>query len=650
MQDCEPSAPVLPATRPEAGDHVTLRILATSDLHANVRPFDYCADLACDSLGLVRAAQLVDSMRAGADLSILLDNGDFLLGSPFGDRIAETARPDCDHVHPVIAVMNQLRYDAVTLGNHEFNHGLPFLLASLRGATFPVVSANALAVPQPGEDDGAERRPLVPPYVILDRETTDRAGRRVSLRIGVIGFLPSQTAIWDKDILEGRIETPDILPAAQLWVPRLRALGADVVVALAHTGIGAPVAGPGNEDAATALAALPGIDVVIAGHSHQVFPSPHFAGMPEVDAVAGRLAGKPAMMPGANGAHLGVMDLTLAPGPQGWRIVDASVAVHPIAARDAAGQLVRQVESSEPLLAATARDHAATRRFMRQRVGRMPQRVTTHFSLVADGPAMRMLAAAQAAHVMPVLAGTVWEGLPVLAAAAPFKAGGRGGAENFTVIPAGPLARRHLADIYVFPNQIRALRVTGAELAEWLERAASIYRQVTPGGQDQPLLDPAFPSYEFDTIPGLSYLIDPTVKARYDARGRVIDPTARRIRALFYAGNPLDPDADFILVTNNYRIATWQPLTGDTADRLVLSQTTQVRRILGDYVSAGCLQALQAPQSWRLALPPDTTAILPTARDADTAELSASGLVAQPSGITKDGFALMRLALAKPMM
>ena len=220
----------------------------------------------------------------------------------------------------MIAAMNALGYDAATLGNHEFNYGLDFLHHSIGGARFPFVCANAVL--QKGRTPQGDV-PLLPPFVLLDRQVTDGAGQSHPLRLAVIGLLPPQITVWDANHLRDRIKTRDIVQTARHHIPLMRQAGADLVIALCHSGIGTGRHKPGAENAAAALARLPGIDALILGHSHLVFPSPEFAALPQADVLRGLLCGKPAVMPGRFGSHLGVVDLMLDRTPSGWSVCHA---------------------------------------------------------------------------------------------------------------------------------------------------------------------------------------------------------------------------------------------------------------------------------------------------------------------------------------
>lgn len=617
---------------------VHLRLMATSDLHAHILPYDYYADRPCDRVGLVRTAGLIAAARAGAVNCLLLDNGDFLQGNPMGDYFAQPGALASGAVHPIIAAMNLAGYDAATLGNHEFNYGLDFLAQALAGAAFPVVSANVARRlgASPGDD-----QTLLPPYVILERKLADGGGQAQLIRIGIIGFLPPQTVQWDREHLEGRVFSRDILAVAKALVPRMKAQGADIIIALSHSGIGPIGDTDGRENVSTALAQVAGIDALIAGHSHQVFPSAEFIGIADVDPARSTIAGKPAVMPGFHGSHLGVIDLLLEHRDGRWRVADFTAELHPTPVPVPAGgsALGRAIES------AVAADHAATLTYTRRAIGHTEQPLNTYFALLAPCAALRLVAAAQAAHVTRLLVGRPEAALPVLAAVAPFKTGGRGGPLYFTDVAVGDMALRHAADLYTFPNSIAALRLTGADLADWLERAVSLYRQIIPGGTDQPLIDPDFPSYNFDLIQGLGYQIDLGQPARHDRHGGLVYPDARRIRHLTWRGTALDPKAQFILATNSYRAAGSGGFPATTPDRRVETGPDSIRDILLRHIAQeGTAAAFAAPE-WGFTPMPGTSAGFDTGAAAHDHRDEVAQLRLEPLADTADGFARFRLRL-----
>ena len=612
--------------------------METTDLHVHVFPYDYYGDHAACGIGLAGTAALIEACRAEAANALLFDNGDFLQGNPMGDYIAYERGMQPGDGHPMIAAMNAVGYDAATVGNHEFNYGLDFLTHALEAATFPVVSAN---VATRLGDSPTEDETLLPPYVILNCTLTDGSSTAHPIRIGVIGFAPPQILMWDRHVLEGRLEMRDIVAAARAWVPQMRAKGCDLVLALNHSGIGAADWVPGMEHASVPLARVPGIDAVMTGHSHLVFPSPAFAGLADVDADRGTLAGKPAVMAGFWGSHLGLIDLLLERDEGGWRVLDFTAEARPVCAPQQTPAAT--LSDSDLVLDAAQAEHAATLAYVRRPVGHSARALNSYFALVADNPALHLVCAAQRWHVERALEGTEWQSLPLLSAAAPFRAGGRSGPLHFTEVPAGDIALRNVADLYVFPNTIRAVRVPGAELADWLERAAGLYRQLQPGLPDQPLLDPEFPSYNFDVITGLSYEIDPTQPSRFDDHGLLRDPAARRIRNLCHAGLPVRPDQAFVVATNSYRAGGGGGFSGTGADSIVYEGRCTNRDVLLRYISHQGTITSQVGGTWRLTAPEGTSAVFDSSPHAPDHLAEVSDPRIEFSGPGANGFARFRI-------
>lgn len=634
VKSSEPSRP--PDRAPRA--LIDLRILATTDLHAHVLPYDYYHDAPVGNLGLARLADQIAAARAGAENSLMFDNGDFLQGSAMGDLVAASGLP-AGAIHPMIAAMNAVGYDAVTLGNHEFNFGLDHLEAALRGATFPVVLANAVRRRGSGP---LHDLPFQPPCRIVDRIVTDRAGRRHPLRVGILGLVTPQIATWDRDHLAGRIETRDSIETARAWVPWLRGAGADLIVVLSHFGIAETGWQAGMEDAAIPLARLCDIDVQILGHSHLQFPSVDYAAAADTDILQGLVGGKPAVMAGAFGSHLGQIDLTLKRGPDGITVVSSRTSV--IAPDGAArpGPRQRAIER----LVATA--HRRTLAQIRRPVGTTTLPIDSYFALVAPDAALGLVAEAQRDHVVRSLADGPWAGLPVLSAVSPFKAGGRGGAGHYTDIPAGELALRHIADLYSFPNAIRALRVSGAGLSEWLERSAALFHRLEPGAADAPLIDPDIPSYDFDVLHGLSYGFDLSQPRRYGPRGHLADPRARRVTGLTHAGGPVRPDQQFIVATNSYRTSGGGGFPCLPKAEEVLRQPLLNRDLLACYVTRLGTVVPRRDPVWYFRPMPGTTAIFdsgPGAQQALTGPLPPEAVRLTSLGPLPDGFHRFRLHL-----
>jgi 2',3'-cyclic-nucleotide 2'-phosphodiesterase/3'-nucleotidase len=539
---------LLGAALPAAwAQRLDLRLLQTTDLHMHVLNYDYYQDRVTHEYGLAKTATLIKAARAEAKNTLLFDNGDLLQGSPLGDYVARFRPPAPGQVHPMHRVMAALGYDAANIGNHEFNYGLPFLNAALAAAPLPYVNANVMI----DEGVGQAGRHAYRPWVLLDRRFTDQAGAVHALKVGVIGFVPPQIMQWDRANLLGKVVVRDIAQTARALVPRLKAEGADVVVAIAHSGFERGETMSFAENAVARLAEVNGVDAILFGHSHGEFPGRSFAQHPKVDLAKGTINGVPAVMPGFWGSHLGVIDLVLDKAGDSWKVAEARAALRPVWDREARRPLV---EADPDVALLVAAEHEGTLAAMRAEVARTTQPIHSYFAQVADDPSVQIVADAQLAYARRALAGSAHAALPLLSAAAPFKTGGRQGYTNYTDIPAGPVALRNVADLYVYPNTLKVVKLTGAQVREWLEMSAGQFNRIDPAGApEQNLVNTAFPSFNFDTLDGLAYRIDVTQPARYDSRGRLVAPDARRIVGLRFDGKPLDDAASFAVVTNNYR-------------------------------------------------------------------------------------------------
>ncbi len=561
---------------------IKLRLLETSDLHTFVEDYDYYRDGRDETVGLTKIATLVQTARAGAKNSMLFDNGDTIQGNPLADFVALPGNFPADGIHPTIRAMNTMGYDAATLGNHEFNYGLPLLRQSLHGANFPYCSANFL-------DAGGT--PYLPPTLILGRDFFAEDGGKHSLKIGIIGFLPPQIMDWDRTHLAGQARTTDIVEAAQKHIPALRPQ-VDLLFALSHSGISTIPRQGGEENASFYLSAVPGIDVIFTGHSHKVFPGPDYASHEGIDADRGTLNGIPAVMPGFWGSELGVIDLTLAQTGGKWVVTDFTVSTQPIAERQDR-QVTSLAANNAAVDKAVAPEHQKTLAWIRQPIGRLAQPVNSYSALISGADSsLALVNAAQSWYATPLLPDAV-RGLPILSAAAPFKEGYQS-PSNYIDLAAGSIAIKDVADLYMYPNTVAAVQVSGADLTNWLERSACIFNQIDPGNPEpQPLLNPHVPSYSFDVIAGLTYEIDITQPAR---RGKHRD--ARRITSLAYQGAQVAADQQFIIITNNYRADS---MFAANPGAVVLRAPDQVRDVITRYILAQRQVTVATPSIWSFA-------------------------------------------------
>jgi 2',3'-cyclic-nucleotide 2'-phosphodiesterase/3'-nucleotidase len=573
-----------------------LRILETTDVHMNLVDHDYYQDKPTEEFGLVRTATLIKAARAEVKNTLLFDNGDLLQGSPLGDYVATVKPLAPGQVHPAHKLMRALRYDAANVGNHEFNYGLPFLGQALASAGFPYVNANIYT------DDGRGAPGVAnayTPYVILERTFSDEAGAPRKLKVGVIGFVPPQVMLWDRGNLLGRVVARDIVETARLFVPRMQAEGADIIVAIAHSGFERGETVFFAENAVARLAEVPGVDAILFGHSHGEFPGRFFNAHPKVDLARGTINGVPAVMAGRWGDHLGVIDLTLSPKPAGgWQVTAVQAELRPIVDRETRKPLV-QADAELAKLIAT--EHEGTLAYVRSPVARTTTAITSYFAQVADDPSVRVVAQAQLAYARRAMAGTPDARLPLLSAAAPFKSGGRQGWTAYTDIPAGAIAVRNVADLYVYPNLVKVVKLTGAQVREWLEFSAQAFNRIDPAGPpEQMLLNNGFPSYNFDSLDGLTYRIDITQPARYERSGKRVAPEARRIVDLRFEGRPVSDDMVFAVVTNNYRASGGGNVPGLDGSNIILDTLDEARQAVADYLQAAGTLEPAATNHWKL--------------------------------------------------
>ncbi|MDR3247274.1 MAG: metallophosphoesterase [Treponema sp.] len=300
---------------------VDLTILATSDVHNNYLDYDYFTDTPTEQTGLVRIATAIKAFREQSPNVMLFDDGDTIQGNPFGEFLAKNP-PKEGEISPIMTLLNAMKYDAISLGSHDFKFGLPYLNRVISGADFPVLSANVVT--------SITRAPYFRPYAILVRNFADRDGNLQSLRIGVLGLLPPQIVTWDEALLRGKVRTLDGYEAALRYVPEMKAVGADIVVILAHSGIQDYPRKGGEENFAHFLTTIPGVDVVISGHAHEKFPGKAYEKTRGADIQKGTINGIPVVMPGSFADTLGVITVAVKRTNDGWERIDGSGSLVPV--------------------------------------------------------------------------------------------------------------------------------------------------------------------------------------------------------------------------------------------------------------------------------------------------------------------------------
>ncbi|EEK43377.1 hypothetical protein bcere0001_37780 [Bacillus cereus m1293] len=584
---------VLPATAhadEQTGEStVNLRILETSDIHVNLMNYDYYQTKTDNKVGLVQTATLVNKAREEAKNSVLFDDGDALQGTPLGDYVAnkinDPKKPvDPSYTHPLYRLMNLMKYDVISLGNHEFNYGLDYLNKVISKTEFPVINSNVYKDDKDNNEENDQN--YFKPYHVFEKEVEDESGQKQKVKIGVMGFVPPQVMNWDKANLEGKVKAKDIVETAKKMVPKMKAEGADVIVALAHSGVDKSGYNVGMENASYYLTEVPGVDAVLMGHSHT-----------EVKDV---FNGVPVVMPGVFGSNLGIIDMQLKKVNGKWEVQkeQSKPQLRPIA--DSKGNPL--VQSDQNLVNEIKDDHQATIDYVNTAVGKTTAPINSYFSLVQDDPSVQLVTNAQKWYVEKLFAEngqySKYKGIPVLSAGAPFKAGGRNGATYYTDIPAGTLAIKNVADLYVYPNTLYAVKVNGAQVKEWLEMSAGQFNQIDPKKtEEQPLVNIGYPTYNFDILDGLKYEIDVTQPAKYDKDGKVINANTNRIINMTYEGKPVADNQEFIVATNNYRGSS-QTFPGVSKGEVVYQSQDETRQIIVKYMQETPVIDPAADKNW----------------------------------------------------
>ncbi|CAL9427269.1 bifunctional metallophosphatase/5'-nucleotidase [Streptomyces griseomycini] len=547
-----------------------LTVMGTTDLHGHVFNWDYFkdaeySDAAGNARGLARMSTLVDQVRAekGRHNTLLLDAGDTIQGTPLTyyyakvDPITAEGGP----VHPMAQAMNAIGYDAVALGNHEFNYGIETLRTFEAQCDFPLLGANAL--------DAKTLRPAFPPYFVK----TFRVKGAPPVKVAVLGLTNPGIAIWDKAYVQGKLTFPGLEEQAAKWVPKLRSMGADVVVVSAHSGSsGTSSYGdqlPYVENAAANVARqVPGIDAILVGHAHQEIAELR---------VTNDETGRDVVLsePLCYAERLTLFDFELVLERGRWRVESVRASL-----RDAA-----TVEDDPRITELLSDEHAKVVAYVNQVVGTATRTLTTVEARYKDAPIIDLIAKVQEDVVRAALAGTEYASLPVLSQASPFS--------RTSQIPAGEVTIRDLSSLYVYDNTLVAKLMTGAQIRAYLEYSAEYFVQTAAGAPvDVAKLTNANgrPDYNYDYVSGLGYEID------------IARPAGSRIQNLTFGGAPLDDAGRFVFAVNNYRANGGGAFPHVASAKELWSESTEIRTRIAEWVTAkGVLDPKDfASVDWRL--------------------------------------------------
>ncbi len=539
-----------PAGPADALAKVTLTLLGTTDIHGNIEPLDYYTNQPANR-GLAKMATLIRAIRdaqpVGQRNVLLLDSGDTIQGTPLAYQFA---RRDTSQPNPTIAVMNAMGYEAMACGNHEFNYGLQVLWKAKGEAKFPLLAANLKQQYKTGV-------PYFRPYIIKS------VG---GVRVAIVGFITPGVPRWEIPANYRGYQFEAIVDAAKRVIPEVRKQ-ADLVVVIAHSGLGpdpeggqqAPSDEIGGENAMLALAEqVPGIDVILFGHTHQE--------------LAEKVVHSVLLVQAKNWAQsLARVDVEMQRDAEGrWRVASKHSTTIP----------VTDAVPADPEISKLAEPYE------KQTQAALSKPIATS-AMALDG-----LTARYEDHPLVDLIHTVQmeAGHADVSLATMFYPPAR--------IPAGQVTIREIFALYIYSNTLYTVQMSGAQLKEALEHAASFYS----GWPLQPGENLRLPGYNADSAEGVSYTID------------LRQPAGQRIRYLTYQRKPLDPAAKLRVAINNYRYTGGGHYDVFKGLPIVYRSSKEIGELLIDYVARTHVIPTQADGNWRIEPPEAREAFLRAAR------------------------------------
>jgi 2',3'-cyclic-nucleotide 2'-phosphodiesterase/3'-nucleotidase len=518
-----------------APDRVQITILGTTDLHGNINPIDYYTNKP-DNRGFAKIATLIKRVRREHSNVLLVDSGDTIQGSPLASFHSRKNNKPPD---PMMLVMSSLNYDAMAVGNHEYNFGLKVLEKARNEAKFPWLSANTY--------ETATKKPHYKPYIVKE------VG---GVRVGILGFTTPGVPHWDNPPNYAGLEFREPLAEARKWVPILREQErADVVVVAMHMGLGedlrtgevSPGQIPHENDAILIAKEVPGIDVIFMGHTHRDVPSLYINGV---------------LLTQANhwGRHLARADIYLQKASTGWRVYAKSARTLPADDR---------VEPDEEVVKLAEPYDRQTQDWLSQVVGQSAEEITAREARFRDTAILDLIQKVQ-----------LEAGKADVSMVASFNSEAR--------IAKGPVSVRDIAGLYVYENTLIVLEVTGQQLKEALEHSAKYFKPYVAGKAPSELVNEKIPAYNFDIAEGVTYDLD------------ISKPIGQRIQNLRFRGQPLSPSKKLRLATNNYRVNGGGGYTMYKNAPVVYRSSEEIRELIIDWVERNKTVPTKPNNNWRI--------------------------------------------------
>ena len=605
-----------------AGDNTAdFRLIFTTDIHGQLTTYNYEQGTEYTG-GFSRLYTVIEEARleAGEGNYLTFDLGDVLYDVTTEYIISQ----DPEVLQPIYQAMAMIGYDAITLGNHDFDYGYDYIMNQLHasGLIEKTVVSN-VTDSKTGEHPFGEN-------MIITRTLTSESGREAVLRIGIIGeTIPKLSS--KTESYTGILKTEDIVANVTAQAAKLKEEGADIVVVLSHSGFGPENPEENYKNVSYALTKIEDVDVILCGHEHNTFPEENattsYYDLPGVDKETGLVNGKLIIMANNRARSIGIADLTFTIEE------DGSVTL--------TGQRseVRKVSSSDPeneLIAGLYGDwEADLKAYCEDIIAEVNEKDTiqNYFGLLEDTAAIQLINDAKKSYAMNYIHTTKqeYEDLPIIAVSA-YKSYGADGAEDYVEI-SGQITEAGLGSLQSYNTYVNIYKITGRQLKEWLEWPASAYEEINGEGSwtseemlalmDSTGLKPLIKQEwmevwsNFFIFDGIDYTINPSISARYDLAGNRIN-TSYRVSDVKYNGEPVTDDMEFIIVTD--RISKPKDATSWADDQIVYGGYNRSQTVIADYVKllakSGTL-SIVPDHNWHLKLPARYEYLLPASSLAD---------------------------------
>ncbi len=532
------------------GEEIKITLLATTDLHGNMLPYDYFTARPA-ARGLAKIATLIQAARAENPNALLVDCGDTIQGTPLEavyQQYVETGHlplkltfsgSPLEH-DPMMLAMNAIGYDGMVVGNHEFNFGLKNLAKARSEARFPWISANIRVVP------GASVEAFAPYFL----KTMG------GVKIAVIGVTTPLIPDWDAEEHYRGYQFESGVEAVGRTVAEVRQREhPDVVIVAAHAGLDrdpagdSTVTGGSRENMVYQIATeVKGIDAIVFGHTH-------------AQVASLRLGDVLVMQPKNWGMSLGRMDFVVDKTQGGgWKIVSKSSRLVPVKADTVPDD--RVLDIGRPY-------HDQAEAYLNTPVAEAPVSLDARLARVEDSA---IIDAVQQVQLFYSKADVSF--------ASSFN--------SRAAIPKGQVTVRQIAALYIYENQLYAIEGNGKMVREALENAARYFKSCPGDCSQERLISPEAIGYNYDMAEGVDYEID------------LSRPPGARIRNLRWHGQPLADAQPLRIALNNYRAGGSAGYSMFRGAKILWRSPEEIRDLVIRYYSEHGQLPARPDYNWRI--------------------------------------------------